>query len=447
MNEFRSSAPSKFLENQPLFAAAITVAAIFSILIFSGIVRLTLAADDFDYLTRLYSQNGLHLSDFSRLTTRTPVWIFFANLYYHLPKADQMVWPPILTYWIYSLSIVAFLAKIRILFSLRPESQVAFLAAIALICYPTHFELLYWLCASSYMPGFALWVLSLYAPGAWAAVPLAASFLISETFILPSFALFVFHTIEMRAPAKPEGFWTSLRPRLPIFMPWLLAVSLFVVIRKSVQYSLGATAFSYDLNFDVTAVLTKAIDGFFQIYSIYFYRPYWPNSIVLWFVFLFLIWTHYRLKTTSPIKLFLLLAAPYLATSILWVFGHAAPRALFGAQILASGVLFYLITALPPRTAKRVAAVLIVVFTTATASILIVKTKNTRILVNRELEWRDKMNACEAPCRLEISKLDQGIANDFVLHRDFWESFLYYVKNKYAITKPIDFVIVEESGR
>jgi hypothetical protein len=424
----------EFIRKHPFAAAAAATSILFSIAI--CFLHFTLSADDFGYLARLYSNDGLRITDFFHFIDRTPVWIFFAWIFFHLPDAESGRIPFIVTFVIFSFSVARLFSYFAAETRLNLNPWKAFWITSVLLLYPTHYEILYWLTAMSYIAGLGLWALSLGAV-TFLQIPLMASaFLVSEAYLLP---VLLFPFLIQIANGQ-LGFKNAARE----ILKWLVAVGLFFGIRFVIRHQLDLPAYAYDISLNPGFILGRIRDSFYEVYAIQFYKVYWANTAIYWLILLALLFIAFKNRLASPVKVMGCFAVSFLATAIYWIYAHNAPRALFGAQILVCVAIFYLLSFFELKKLKWFLTLLACVYLSATAKIFSVKWKNHQVLEALEVDWTNRLSACPEPCVIEVKDLDKDIRNDWVMdYQSSWPGFIDYVISKHKITKKIEPIYVK----
>ena len=430
-----------FRARKPFLSAALFTWLCFTIVL--CITRITLIADDFNYFSKLYSDQGFSVWDLRPFVARVPLAVLLTKVYFYLPGAEQMKVPAILTSFIFCFSTARIFSYSNSKVPQALDSRLAFWATVVFLLYPTHYEILYWLTAMPYIVGLALWAFSLGTPAALQILLLAAAFLNSEMFVLPALAL-----PPLISLARNELRFTKSDVKREAYevAKWAAALAICMIIRQLIQRFYGLTSFAYVVSLSIPFVIGRLRDTFYQVYSLHFFKVLWANTAIYWIALLSMVALVIKRKLLSPQKLALLWVLTFLSTAIYWVFDRNAPRALFGAQIIVCLFVFYVVTRLDFKTAKNFLIVFALVFIAANVKIFLTKSQNQNVLDRMEVTWSEKLRACSDPCVFEVRKLDDGIHGDWVMTYNSWPDYIRYIQSKYQIRKTLVPTFIESTG-
>ncbi len=427
--------------------------AIFVILFFS--FDMTFLADDYVYLADAVSPSGIGLERFGSYWTRVPVlvamiWAIFKS------KIFEVTWAPMIFFFMaYAWAFVLF---VRYVFHACGEkysdtshprwlswSMVLLLGAY--ILYPTFYEVLYWPTDMGYAVG------ALFLAGALTIGRLprkialmTLSFLVSEMFILPAFFFLVFPVGYKWI--KQELSDESADKRSEIVkagMLWVPALILFFGVR--LFFRIWFPSYTYGLSLNLSHIGSQMIDSFFVLASLHFYRVFWVQTVVYWLILITLIVVGVRRQTLYRGGWIWFAACIIFSASIYWVIDYSARRALFGANLFVNALFVWLFAKIliswKQKAGLFLMGLLVMAFMTHLLLIFSVKDGNVDVLNLKEADLVQQMTACKDPCIITVSDLDHGFDRDWVLPRDYWTSYLNWVKGKYFPDKAITFQIRE----
>ena len=323
--------------------------------------------------------------------------------------------------------------------SSRPLLYVSAVAALAL--YPNTYEILYWPTCMPYAVGPLLLGLALLArSGPARAALLTLTFLTYETFVLPSLALCLAPGLAglLREPGKRQE---TLRRMVRPLVIWAFALGMTLLVRWVAALSLGPYAHKTGLTAE--HVSDKATLAWKELFELKFFaaevnEPATTAQYALLALVLYLSWR--SLRWTGP----MLLALCFLSTGLYWILEYNAIRAIYGSQVLLLAIVVVLAARTRPGRLARttVIAALLLAFASYVHQALIiysVKSHNAGVLRATEARFSDSIRACTSPCIIESGPLDEGLRPDWVLHPDYWNRYLAYVKAKYGPEKQITF--------
>ena len=139
-----------------------------------------------------------------------------------------------------------------------------------------------------------------------------------------------------------------------------------------------------------------------------------------------------------------MLAFCFLSTSLYWILEYNAIRAIYGSQALLLAIVVVLAARTRPSRLAQTAVIVALALTFAgyvnqSLFIYSVKSHNAQVLRAREARFSESIRACTSPCIIDSGPLDEGLRPDWVLHPDYWNRYLAYVKAKYGPEKQITF--------
>ena len=426
-------------------AAALAATSIFAFLTFR--VDFTFLADDYGHLAAAHSLDNLYGERFVYWLNRVPVWSVLAWALFG-SHAREFSWAPMYLFFFCHALGIALIARwlesqlpdwrsgeTR---SSRPLLYVSAVAALAL--YPNTYEILYWPTCMPYAVGPLLLALALLArSGPARAALLTLTFLTYETFVLPSLALCL--TPQMAGLRWRRQHEETLRRLLRQFVVWASALGMTLLVRWMAALSLGP--YAHKTRLTAEHVSDKATLAWKELFELKFFaaevnEPATTAQYALLALVLYLSWR--SLRWTGP----MLLALCFLSTGLYWILEYNAIRAIYGSQVLLLAIVVVLAARTRPGRLARttVIAALLLAFAGYVHQALFiysVKSHNAEVLRATEARFSDSIRACTSPCIIESGPLDEGLRPDWVLHPDYWNRYLAYVKAKYGPEKQITF--------
>lgn len=426
--------------------AALAATSIFAVLTFR--VDFTFLADDYDHLASVHSLDNLFSDRFADWLNRVPVWSVLAWALFG-SQVLEFTWTPMyLFYFCHALGI-ALIA--RWLESQLPDSGLGgtrssrgllYISAVAVLAlYPNTYEILFWPTCMPYTVGSLLLGLGLAARQRPArAVLLALTFLTYEAFVLPALALYLAPGLADLSRNSSQRRAT-LRRMVRQLVVWASALGLTLLVRWVTALSFGP--FAHKTRFAAEHVSAKATLALKELFQLEFFaagvhEPATTAQYMLLAVALSLSWRSLRWSGL------MLLTLCFLSTGLYWILEYDAIRAIYGSQVL----LLAIVVVLAARTGpSRLAQASVIValglafagYVHQSLFIYGVKSHNAQVLRASEARFADSIRACASPCFIESGPLDEGLRPDWVLHPDYWNPYLEYVKAKYGPEKQITF--------
>ena len=440
-----------FVHRNPHVCAVIGAFAVY--LVLTGPVHFTFMADDWRHLAAAEQLSDLYADRFSRWVPRVPVWSIFAWIifYFHIFERS---WAPMYLVYAAHASAVALIAR-WLLRELDDKQDIlstnAWITAFAIgvgALYPNVYEILYWPTCMPYAVGGLFVAAALYARTRIACVTFAAlAFLTYETFLLPALGLMVLPVLLNRSPAEPR---VRIRAAVQLTLSWLSAALVMLSVRGVAALFLGN--FYQKVNTNPSHVLAQAHASAQELFQIRFFGS-GRNEIATWVMLGILVISTALLcqRTSWRWRPVILLVGCFLSTAVYWVLDYDAMRAIYGAQIMFSAVMVWLIVqasraGVRPIVVSIGLSALGVVFVMQSASIMRIKDHNAGVLAMREASLAKKIQACDSECVVQYEDLDSGLTQDWVLHPAYWNSYLEWLHQKYGRDKHVEFVHKSEAS-
>jgi hypothetical protein len=418
----------------PVFIAAVLSFLIFflSTIFFS----FPFAADDYSYLTRIYSPEGFSFSSFGSYIYRVPLWCLFTWGLFHLAPSVPFHLFMYIAIFLYLLAFALLTYEImdQLDGSQYRNSWALIAVTIVFSLYPSHYEVLYWPTCMSYIPGLLFIALAFRLGSPWWKVFFfASSFLTSEMYVLPALAF-------LNASSLKEKN-LNLKTMVKRSRCWIAAILLTFGI-KALIHLVAGLSFRYDLVLSPSHLLSQLKMALLGTWMIHFYKINYLLSLLYISGLILAFYTLLRDRTLSSRFIYFFLASAILTTAIFWPFGHLAYRALFGSQIYILTILSFVLVKLKSKI-KYFLAFFFLIFTIQNFRVYSIKDKNYHVLEKRSAELIIKMQSCLPPCVLEVSGLNEGLRRDWVLHPDYWEFFIQWLHKKHFPDKDITFKIIK----
>lgn len=422
-----------FIKEFPVVSAALL--SFLLILLISIFFHFTFCADDYSYLARVYSPEGLSISSFGPYIYRVPLWCFFAWVLFHLARFVPIHAFIYITISIFSIAFALLTFYVFENLNRRtpsPKKGLLIITTIVFALFPNHYEIFYWPTCMNYVPGLIFLALAFRCHRThWKILFLTASFLTSEMYILPALAY-------AQLPALGENHF-SFKAILGRSRWWTAAMVLTFGI-KGLIYMVIRFHYRYDLIFTPAYLINQLKTAILKTWTIQFYKT---NNLLSFIYLAALILAFVALrrnKILSPRFFGLFLATAVFVTAIYWSFGHQASRALFGAQVYILTILVFMLVKLDAK-AKYFLPVLFIIFLIQNLYIFSIKDKNYHVLEKHAAELVSRIKLCPEPCILEVEKLNAGLRRDWVLDPDYWEFYLQWLHWRYFPNKHIIFNI------
>ncbi|MBF0443765.1 MAG: hypothetical protein HQK54_17790, partial [Oligoflexales bacterium] len=261
--------PFKFngLENwREIFTLSVAISLVYFIMTF--FVHFTWSTDDYHYLAKISSPEGLALLDLKRFFSRIPlhgltVWLCFNYIFSKFQNWGFL-------YLFAALHAVALLKIIRyfleetgikVTLTSKEEKSYFYLMLVVISLYPCIYEVLYWPTDMVYILGALFLSFALKAPFMMRTAFMLCSFMFSEMFICPAFALKLLPLFRKR---------TSRRELLYHFGDFLLSALILLAIRH-----IGARffeAYPNQADFSIIWMINRIPTLFSALYGLHFYK-------------------------------------------------------------------------------------------------------------------------------------------------------------------------------
>lgn len=420
------------MKRHPVLTAAVLSFIIFFLI--SIFFHFTYGADDYLYMSQVYSDGGLSLHSFGPYIYRVPLWAFMTWGFFHLTPFLPIHVLIYLTICIFAIAFAFLAMSVYETLSeapLPPQTvSVWIILTVIFALFPNHYEILYWPTCMTYVPGLLFLAMAFRCRRFQGKIIwLTASFLTSEMYILPALA---FAQLPMLQEKR-----LSLRNMCSRSRDWIAALFLSFGFRGLI-FAVSRLRYRYDLSFIPQDVLAQMKSAVLQTWTIHFYKTNYLLSSMYLGTILLGFYLLMKNKTIHGRLLKLFLVTSVVTTAIYWIFGHPAARGLFGAQVYILTVLIYLFTQLAPK-AKFVLPALFVVFLAQDLYIYSIKDKNYHVLDKRTAELIERIEKCPYPCVLVVERLNSGLKRDWVLPPDYWDFYLRWINLKYSPDKSIVF--------
>ena len=193
----------------------------------AGWINFTFAADDYYYLSKNTSANGLSVSDdfLVDIFARIPLHAVLQWLVFQFPFSESS-----LNYYFYFLFILnSILLRFLLIYVFNELEESKFISCskfniswLIVSCYPCNYEIMFWLTASSYIYGAVFLVMGLRSKGLLRILLFYLSFLFSEMYILP---IIVFiYVKDLR-----NGNYTMFKEIKNKYLLYIIAVILIII--------------------------------------------------------------------------------------------------------------------------------------------------------------------------------------------------------------------------
>jgi len=393
------------------------------------------------FLSEVLSEEGFDFNILDKHFSRVPLWYTFNWISFNIFSWGQNF---IGMYFFFVIHAIAFsLLSYYIVKSIRLDvTMLNFILLTTLfVLYPTHYEILYWVTCMPYVLGLLVMAIALLSRRMIVKIIfLILSLMFYETYLIPSLMFLVFPIIYSENINRH-----IFKKILIVSVPWFFAVGLVLLFQflNSIFFS-GFYPFPFEFNF--IAIVNNIYFSVISISTFHFYGFHIMPSLIFVSIFLFIILYLLITKNISLKKLEIILITCVVATTIHWVLGYKAPRALYGAQIYVNLILLlflFLFTAKTNLYKYIFIMILFLLFINESIFIFKIKDSNYDVLYEHELVLVQEMNNCQEPCNIKLIDLDKGLRQDWVLYSDHWERFAKWVKNKYSINKEIKFDITK----
>ena len=429
----------------PVLVAVLAATAVFGAL--TARVDFPFMADDYNHLAAAHGADCF-TERFARWLNRVPVWSLVTWILFD-SRVLERTWAPMYLFFLchaVGLALISRWLHRQLLGVARetkaPAQSLLFVCSVAVLSvYPSTYEILYWPSCMPYTVGAVLLGFGLWAnhPAVRTAL-LALSFLTLETFVLPALVLLMAPVIAADPREESPREWA------PPVGVWAMALATTFAVRWVASLSLGA--YHHVTNLDPQYVMGRMGEAFKELFHVRFFAAD-TNEIATAAQFGFLIvavclaWQRVRWNSVW------LLVLCFVSTAAYWVLGYAAPRAIYGSQVLFLAVFVWLVLS----TAREVWARRLVMGGLAVAFagylyqlsfIYGIKSHNAEVLLGREAELAVRIRSCGSPCLIEFRPLHEGLETDWVLPPDYWVPYLAYMKVKYGPEKKITFQTREQ---
>jgi len=420
------------IERFPIMVAALlSFSSLFLISIF---FHFTFCADDYAYLARVYSSEGLTFSSFGPFIYRVPLWSFFTWGIFHIAQfvpIHALIYLTILIFCI-AFAMLAFYVYNHLIGKPVPLETLGWIITTTVFAlFPNYYEILYWPTCMTYIPGMMFMALAFRCRRSCVIVFfLMSSFLTSEMYILPALAYTLLSALVKKFSLKA----LLIRSRF-----WIAAIFFTLGIKGLIFLTLRFQ-YRYDLRFEPFYLFNQIKTALIRTWTIHFYKTNYLLSFIYLAALILVFYVLYRKNILSSRFFRVLLGTAFLVTAIYWFYGHQAIRSLFAAQVYIVTILVFVFIKLDVKT-KIFLPILFIVFIAQNLYVYSIKDKNYHILKKRTAELISQIEQAKDPCVLEIEQLNAGLKRDWVLPSDYWEFYLQWLNGKYFPNKLITFKI------
>jgi hypothetical protein len=382
----------------------------------------TFSTDDYSYLARAYTQNGLQFSSFGGYVSRIPVWAFFTwvgfatHFYEHYHLAMY-------TYFI--IYILGFLLLLKYTFNLHQleidhnHKTIGIITIIAFILYPTHHEVLYWETDFSYTIGLLFLGLSLNQRNKYLkALFIIFSFLTSEMYVFPLFSILFIESIKNKTYLKN-------------IMLFFLSVIIYFTIRKSLIPIFGDYSVGDKLTFQILKIIQQIKSSFLQIFGMHFYKTSYILSIPYFCLLIYIFYNFFKDCKNNPLYyLSILLAIPG-SFCFYWLMSYGASRALFGAQVFVNSLIvamtYSVLSKFQLKFSKYIPLFFLIIFLAHSFKIFNLKDSNYQKIQIAKEQIKNELSKCNYNCIDQIPYRNIGIERDWVMMEDYWANFVKWI--------------------
>ena len=405
------------------------------------------STDDFVYL-RANVENRLNLDFFGAYLARVPLWCYvtFELFTSSLSTLENLIYPAGFA-WNAGF-LLLFARRIRRLMFGRIQTSLWFwLLAGIFTFFPNDHEVLFWLTCLPYAVGLGfLWCAWICRIPVMKILFYTAAYACGEMYLMPSLALELLTVVYPKPGPPPPPGRHELGQALQKTFFWLLAVGLFLAMRRILSLAFGTYPHSYVRDFGVLPQqFLHMLEHFFVMD---YYKIFWTPTLLYWTALVIVTWTAAKHATIN--RLTVVYAALFMLTcgSLVFAMGYFAPRALFGASLCVNAFLIVLIerALYKTRILTRWSVLILIGGSFFGQSVLIysLKDTNSKILGQKEENLVTHLRQCAQQqaqeCVVETTQIPQGLTRGWVLHSDYVEDYVGWIAARYGITVPIRYV-------
>ena len=411
-------------------------------LLITSFFNFTFSTDDYRYLSHLTSETGLRYEDFGYYWSRVPIWAFLTYWFFRFDHAWLFIYPIFLLYTSSYCYFIDYLIRETKLKVLEENRLFLILLSVCFCFFPNYFEVLYWPTTMTYVFGAFFMACGLHSRVDIIRYSFfVLSFLTSEMYLLPSLS-FVLFPVFFNQPTV-----SGVEKNTPLIIKnityWILSIAVFFMVRFAISIYMGS--YQHGISFDLNHMIGQVGNIFKYFFFMEFYKVYWGQTIVYFFTILYLIYFSFKEKNLCLNESLIVVFFCFFSSCIYIFLAYNASRALFGAGMFVNGIIVWFIFNLTRNHIKiaRIALSLILLsFMTQNFLIYSIKDYNYDILRLKENELVAKIGSCrENDCEIPLKSLDEGLKNDWVLHRDYWVYYAEWIKNKSGIKKEVHFFV------
>lgn len=211
----------------------------------------------------------------------------------------------------------------------------------------------------------------------------------------------------------------------------------FVLLRTLLAVYFNPYAHRIDLN--PLHIPSKILMIFEHFFVMSYSKSFWPITIVYWLGLAILMYQIIKRQQASRGLLGLALYG-ILTGSLVFVMGYFASRALYGASLVFHSLLVVFIAKItqPLSLGKKWAiyGLISASFIGQNWFIFSEKTKNYKILEQKEQELISEIQQCISPCRIPLDSIDKGFGRGWLMHADYAEDFAKWVVLRHKLEMP-----------
>jgi len=415
----------KLIQKDPFLFSAIIAFLIFIILSIN--FSFTYSTDDFSYLARSHSVEGLTLESFSGYVSRLPIWAIFTWIGFSSHFYDYYHFAMSFWFFIFSLSF-AYLVKeilsiLKIQVNHENDKYLIPIVLIPFLLYPTHHEVLYWATDFAYVIGLSFLTLGLKSINPMLKIIFfTLSFLTSEMYVFPLFSILFIDTFFNRKSYQ----------NLIIF---IIVSLIYFTIRKLLIPFYGDYSVGSKLTSNFRIILGNIYATIAMNFGMHFYKTIWSLTIPYWITIAFPLFNFckdiYQKSSRNLVVIALSIPGSF---CFYWLMSYGAARALFGSQnfinaLIVAALFFYLKSSTKKSfTHYLIPLVILAIFLTFSIRTFMIKDKNYQVIQVAKMEVREALNQCNNTCIDTIPYKNLPIYRDWVMHPDYWNHFVKWSK-------------------
>ena len=404
----------------------------------AGWINFTFAADDYYYLSKNTSANGLSVSDdfLVDIFARIPLHAVLQWVVFQFPFRESS-----LNYYFYFLFILnSIILRFLLIYVFNELEESKFISCskfniswLIVSCYPCNYEIMFWLTASSYIYGAVFLVMGLRSKGLLRVLLFYLSFLFSEMYILP---IIVFiYVKDLR-----NGNYTMFKEIKNKYLLYIIAVILIIITKiiLGLYVSSGNKTF---FNTEFYEILRNIPDWISNTYSIHFYKIY-PIT-ALWIITY--VYIQYKLIKKNDLSMIVIckinLAILFPFSISLFMAGPSI-RAMYGATLFMLAMIGWILYIWQKNSKNMIPLVMILlIFATHQAYIFNIKNFNYEVVIQKKSNLIDYFQKCEEPCTVNLNDISSGFKRDYIMPIYYSREFVEWVRNNNHINKEVRYIL------